>query len=86
MLSSSHFSHISPLFQSVDYREEDFLLDRGLAQHSGGVDQGPAEHTQSPGQQPRYRGNHRQAHRERLADKGKGMIYDIIPVAFIYNY
>lgn len=66
-------SHVSLLFrfQSVDYREEDLLPDRRLAQHPGGVDQGPAEHPQGPGQQPGYRGDRSQAHREGLAHKGQ---------------
>ena len=79
--SALHFSHISLLLvSSVDHREEDLLSDRRLTQHPGGVDQGSAEHTQGPGQQPGRRGDRRQAHRERLAYKGQEaevMVYQL---------
>ena len=75
MLSQPAWLSIFPIFlppvSPVDHGEEDLLSDRGFTQHPGGVDQGPAEHTQSPGQQPGRRRDHCKAQRARLAHKGQ---------------
>lgn len=75
LLSQLAWLSIFPIFlffiSSVDYREEDLLSDRRFTQHPGGVDQGSAEHTQSPGQQPAYCGDNCKALREGLAYEGQ---------------
>lgn len=71
-MPTQHFPHIfSAFLSSADHREEDLLPDRRFAQHPGGLDQGSAEHHQSPDQLPADGGHCCQAHRQGLAHKGE---------------
>lgn len=70
-LSTSPCFFFLSLIWSADYREDHLFLDGWLAQYLGGVDQSSAEHSQGPGQQPRYCGDETKTHRERLAHKGQ---------------